>query len=156
MDTQNLDTFTQFIEFIKNIDNFSTAIDQFKQVTKDQQVALDLLTQGKTLKEYEDKIESAKVRLAFERQEFDRSSQAANDVLTQRAKDLNDRELDLNARKSELDILQSTLTSVNANQLEQRNALLKKESDLNVQIDKNNQVAEDLASRFSLLRQAGA
>src|SRR5437588_510124 len=123
MDTQTLDTFTNFVEFVKNVDKYKDVVAQFKQATQDHQDALNLLTQGKSLKAYEDSLASKQARLDFERQEFDKATQAQNAVLDQRSKDLNDREEDLNTRKNDLNSKESNLVAFSAS-LNQKNVEL--------------------------------
>src|SRR5260221_402545 len=156
MDTKTLDTFTQFVDFVKNVDKFSGVVDQLKQATQDNQQALDLLTEGKSLQAFSDKLDSVEARLVFERQEFDKASKAQNDVLAQRAKDLNDREEDLNNFKAHLNDREGNLNKFSADLTKKGESLSKMESDLNAQIDRNNLVASDLAKRVALVLQAVA
>lgn len=156
MDTQSVDTFKQFIEFVKNIDHYNDIVDQLKTATEDHQAAFNLLTDGKTLQAFSDKLDAVEARLALERQEFDKACKAQNEVLAQRVKDLNDREAVLNEQANTQAGVNQTQIQMAQFNLAKASDLDKKESDLNVQIAKNNQVAEDLAKRVALVLQAAA
>lgn len=152
----SIETFKQFVDFIKNVDSYSKIADQLKKTTEDHKKALDLLTQGKTLKVYGDHLDAIKNRLTLERQTFDVACQAQNEVLAQRAKDLNIREEELNQLKVDLDKTKESLNDYDSKLSAWNNDLSKKESDLNSLIAQNNQVAEDLARRRALINQAAA
>jgi cell division protein FtsL len=156
MDSQSLQVFQQFVEFVKNIDNYEATVGQIKAATDAYNAAVDKITQAQTLDQFRAKLDVLQSNLDFERDEFTKSCQAQNDVLAQRVKDLDAREQVLNdmavvqaQRKIDLSMQETSLTAKAFD-------LVKKEQDLNTQIDTNNQVAQDLSSRLALIKQAGA
>ena len=155
MDSQTLNVFTQFVDFIKNIDNYQQAVDSIKAATAANVDSVNQLTNGKSLDNYASELDATEQRLILERAEFDKSCRAQNDVLVQRAKDLDVRESNMDLRDATQARLQIEISMAYTDIAAKTMDLSKKESDINAQIDANNQVATNLAARLALIKQAG-
>jgi len=155
MDAQTLSVFTQFVEFIKNVDNYEQVVEQIKAATAANADSLNNLTQGQGLAAYEASLDDKEQRLILERQEFDKSCRAQNDVLIQRAKDLDAKETNLATREAL--VKGGEMANQFATQAGQQKAadLDRREQDLNTRDAANNAVAADLAARLALIKQAG-
>jgi hypothetical protein len=155
MDSQTLNIFTQFVDFIKNIDNYGPVVDQIKAATTANTDSLNKLTQGKTLSDFESSLNDTEQRLILERAEFDKTYRAQNDVLVQRAQDLNSQEAIVSNQKQLTENYKAML-DLKYDELAARSIdLNKKEQDLIAREADNNAVAQDLAARLALIRQAG-
>lgn len=142
------DQFQVFIDFIKNIDKYDATASELKKITIQYNEAAVALTKGQSLATWEAQIEAKKLRL-------EQQTQNSQDVLDTRSQELD-------KRNTDLDAFEERVSHLNKNQMQLRDEisqayvdlnakngdLAKKESDLNVQIDKYNNLIQELESKI--------